>query len=121
MTDARVRRGMAVLDHFSPDWEYRIRPDQVTSIKDATRCILCAVFGTYARGLAAVGMHGDLVPEPSSGRGQQILDCGFCPPGFPDEIDEDVALTAAWQSAIRERIQETQTSAYEVVFEEGFA
>jgi hypothetical protein len=119
--EQRVKRGMAVLDHFSPDWEFRVRPEQVTSIKDASKCILCGVFGTYARGLHTVGMICDSLDDVAGVKGRMILDCGFCPTGFGLDTSDDEALTAAWQAAIRERIQDSTVSAYERVFEEGFA
>ena len=91
--EARVKRGMAVLDHFYPDWEFRVRPEQVTSIWWPRSCVLSVLGGDQPLAYTRVVDRMFGVER----KGQPYF-CGFCV-----APDDDAALTAAWRAAIAVR------------------
>ena len=83
----RVARGAAVLDHFCPDWEFRVAPERITSIYEPYQCVLCATHGDYKKGV--IDLFGSFM-------GGYVC-------GFAVLRKDDAVLTAAWQTLIAER------------------
>lgn len=90
-SEQRVRRGAAVLDHFCPDWEFRIRPEQITNISDPDCCVLRQTHGQFNAGWEA--MFGSISYPEIWATANMISDCGFAAG----------TCTADWQALIAER------------------
>lgn len=81
--DAKVARGIALLDDRMPGWRQRIDLD-LLDMSSCDFCILGQLFGDYDDGFVALG-----------------LDRG-CPYGFDDEDEDYLELARTWDRALTE-------------------
>lgn len=92
--ERRVQRGAQVLDHFYPDWEFRVRPENILSIKDPGCCTMKEVAGSYV--LGSIACFGTPFTN-------ELYDAGFCTGSDHIGGPEDLALVDAWHALIAER------------------
>jgi hypothetical protein len=91
----RAAVGAALLDAEVPGWAKRIELEEL-DLGSPHRCVLGQLYGSYARGLSAVGL-GWLRGTRDGSRER-----GFT--AYPSEGDTFAELTAAWRGEVAARV-----------------
>jgi hypothetical protein len=90
--EARVARGVALLDEKCPDWRTRVNPDTLDMASDFD-CVLGQLYGRYSLGWQPLGITS----------GVQATRYGFSAEAelYADADDAELAaLTEAWRAVL---------------------
>lgn len=107
-----VQRGAQVLDHFYPDWEFRINLDARFDVEDVDHCTLACIFSGYANGTEQVFGERGVACAKFFAIKPQVEDCGFAVDsalGYFPSARMFRQLTTTWRDLVTRRRTAAQT------------